>query len=169
MADEEQTEEKSGGKSKLLIFIILGVVLIAVSVGGTIAALKILSPPPPPATEEGAEAEPEEEVKQKAIYYQLKPKIIVNFNARGRQRYIQADMTFLVREQDVVDAIELHMPMIRNTINMVMSGQTYQEIQTAEGKEYMRQQCLLALRENLETEIGKPGIEQVLFTNLVMQ
>ena len=52
---------------------------------------------------------------------------------------------------------------------MIMAGQTYQEVQTAEGKEYMRQQCLMALRENLEAEIGKPGIEQVLFTNLVMQ
>ncbi len=169
MADEEQeTEESSGGKKKMIIFIVLGIVLVAISVGGTIAALKILSPPPP-ATVEDADAEPEEEIKQEAIYYQLKPKIIVNFNARGRQRYIQADITFLVREQDVVDAIELHMPMIRNTINMIMSGQTYQEVQTAEGKEYMRQQCLLALRENLEVEIGKPGIEQVLFTNLVMQ
>lgn len=69
----------------------------------------------------------------------------------------------------MIAAIETHMPMIRNTLNMIIGGQVYQEIQTAEGKELMRQQCLQALRKNLEAEIGKPGIEEVLFTSFVMQ
>jgi len=82
---------------------------------------------------------------------------------------MQASVTLLVREDDVIPAIELHMPMVRNALNMIMGSQVYEDVQTAEGKELMRQQCLQELQRLIEEEIGKPGVEQVLFTNLVLQ
>lgn len=184
MADEEQdgnenttenqnNDDKPAGSGKLkriVLFAILGLILIGISVGGTLTALRYLNPPPALEIVEGEDGQaPQEEVKKKAIYYPIKPEIIVTYSARGRQRYMRADITLLIRDTDVIAAIETHMPMIRNTLNMVMAGQVYQEVQTAEGKEYMRQECLLQLRKNIEAEIGKPGIEEVLFTNIVMQ
>lgn len=174
MADEEnangENAKGSGKLKRIIIFAVIALVLIGISVGGTITALNMLNPPADPSLNEGeVDGEPQAEEKKKAIYYPIKPEIIVNYMARGRQRYMRADITLLVRDPDVISAIETHMPMIRNTLNMVMSGQIYQEVQTAEGKEYMRQECLLQLRTNLEKEISKPGIEDVLFTNLVMQ
>jgi len=52
---------------------------------------------------------------------------------------------------------------------MLIGGQLYEEIQTAEGKELLRQQCLQELQKIMQEEIGKPGVEQVLYTNFVMQ
>ncbi len=183
MADEEEDEgaeegeEKEGGggggKSKLILLIVLGLVVIGASVGGTLLVLSMLKEEPvlEEGMEEGMEGEAamEEEVKKPAIYYPLKPSIIVNFEARGRQRFMQADLTFLIRDDDVIAAIELHMPMIRNALVLLMGGQLYEDVQTAEGKELMRVQCLQEVQRLLEQEIGKPGVEQVLFTNLVMQ
>ena len=62
-----------------------------------------------------------------------------------------------------------HMPLIRNELNMLYSGQVYEELQTDEGREKLRQQSLEAIQKVMRKEIGRPGVEQVLFTNLVMQ
>ena len=179
MADDDQgtTEEapSGGGKKKLILLIIIGLVLIAASVGGTLAFVSMMKgdEPEAAATEEGAEggeaADDSSGPKAQAIYYPLKPPIIVNFEAKGRQRYLQAELTLLTREADVISAIELHMPAVRNALVLLIGGQLYEDIQTAEGKEFLRLQCLEELQNLMQKEIGKPGIEQVLFTNLVMQ
>jgi len=147
-------------------------------VGGTLFAVKMLAPEP--IVEESIEAEAvdedgnpiveEEEVeKGYAIYFPLKPPIIVNFQSRGRQRFLQADITLLTREDDVVDAIETHMPMIRNALVLKFGGQTYEDMQTEQGRELLRQESLEALQNIMLQEIDKTGIEKLLFTNFVMQ
>lgn len=165
---EENNEEQKGisNKKRLILFGSLGLLIIAVSVGATLFAIKMMSEPPEevPVTAEVVDPPP-----PPAIYYPLKPPIIVNFSVRGRQRYLQAELTLMTRENDVISAIELHQPMIRNALVLLIGGQSYAEIQTAEGKELLRQQCLQEIQRLLEQETGKPGIEQVLFTNFVMQ
>lgn len=182
MAEKEQdqgaeAEAGGGGKKKLILLIVLALVLIGVSVGGTLVALNMLGGDEPAATAvaEGGEAVAAEAAaavpatKTPAIYYPLMPSIIVNFNSQGKQRYLQADVSLMVREDDVVAALEQHSAMLQATLLMLFGAQDYNELQTAEGRELLRQQSLEALRQKLEAEIGKPGIEQVLFTNFVMQ
>jgi flagellar FliL protein len=176
MADEEEKEEgqeqgeQSGNKKKLIILAVVCSVLIVVSVVGTMFALDMFSG----AEEEMvnadlAPAKPQAETLKPAIYYPLKPAIIVNFQARGRQRFLQAELTLLVRDEMVIQAVETHMPMIRNSLVMLFGGQTYEELQTAEGKELLQEQAVQQLQALLEQETGKPGVEKVLFTNFVMQ
>ncbi len=172
MAEEEtEKEQKSGGgKKRLLLMVVLGLLIVALSVGGTLFALKVLMPQETTSTAETDEDVVDEEpLPMPAIYFPIKPAIIVNFQVKGRQRFLQAEITLMMREDDVVSAIELHQPMLRNALVILIGGQSYAEIQTAEGKELLRQMCLKELRELIEAEIGKPGIEEVLFTNLVMQ
>lgn len=164
----EDSEKKGGGLKKIIILAVVCLVIAGLSIGGTLAVLKMTQPPPPVAEGEEGEAAVEE-VKKDAIYFPIKPEIIVNYTARGRQRYLRTDITLLIRDVDMIAALETHMPMIRNSLNMIIGGQVYQEVQTAEGKELMRQQCLQELRKLMEKEVGKPGIEEVLFTSFVMQ
>lgn len=172
----EEQEPKKGNKKKIIIFVLLVLLLIGISVGGTLLAVKLLTPPPPveldeegnPITESAEEVE-EVVVKLPAIYFPLKPPLIVNYMSRGRQRFLQADITVMAREDDVIEAVEIHMPRIRNALILLFSGQVYEELQTDEGRELLRQIALTELQQILEEEIGKPGIEKVLFTNLVMQ
>ncbi|GLS24740.1 flagellar basal body-associated FliL family protein [Marinibactrum halimedae] len=176
MADEDQevdAEGGGGGKKKLILLIVVGLLLIVLSVGGTIAVLTMFEDEPPPEMaeggDEGASMEEPSEEKLPALYYPLKPSIVVTFNARGRQRYGQFDITLLTRNDLAIKEIELHMSRIRNDLVMLFSSMDYQEIQTAEGKELLRQQALKSIQKILEEEMGEPAIEQVLFTNLVMQ
>jgi len=173
--DEEQTTEEQaaegeakGGKKKLILLIVIGLLLIGASVGGTITVLKMMQPEPVPAEGEMAEDEVEPPPKP-AIYYPLKPEYILNIDARGRRRFLRLDLTVMIRDEDVVAAIELHRPTVDHTINLIAGGQIFEEVQTAEGKELLRLQLLQELQTLFNKEIGKPGIEQVLFTNFVMQ
>ena len=175
--DVETGEAPAGSKKKIILLAVVGLLLVGVSVGGTLFALKLLSGDTAVTTEveegeegeEGEEVSAEPEIKLPAVYFPLKPPIIANFNVRGRQRFLQADITLKLREPDAVAAVELHMPMIRNALVMLVSGQVYEELQTPEGRELLRQQALTEIQALLQSEIGKPGVEQVLFTNFVMQ
>lgn len=174
--DEQQTNEEnstesnaSGGKKKLILLIVVGLLLIGASVGGTITVLKMMQPEPV-VEEDGELVEEEVELPPKpAIYYPLKPEYILNIDARGRRRYLRLDLTVLTRDDDVIAAIELHRPTVDHTVNLIAGGQIFEEVQTAEGKELLRLQLLQEFQALFEREIGKPGIEQVLFTNFVMQ
>ncbi len=170
--DDQQNNENdaaaSGGKKKLIMLVLVALVLIGASVGGTIAVLKMTQPPAPVAEGEAAE-EVVEAPPRPAIYYPLKPEYILNIDARGRRRYLRLDLTVMTREEDVIAAIELHRPSVDHVVNLVAGGQIFEEVQTAEGKEFLRLQLLQELQALFEQEIGKPGIEQVLFTNFVMQ
>lgn len=178
MADENTAddEQPKSGKKKIILFAVLGILLIGLSVGGTLVAVKFLSPAPEPEVvldEDGNPIDPEQDleevVKSPAIYFPLKPPLIVNYEARGRQRFLQAEVSVMSRDSEVIEAVELHMPRIRNSLILLFSGQVYEEMQTDEGREILRQQVLAEMQNIMEEEIGKPGIERVLFTNLVMQ
>jgi len=75
----------------------------------------------------------------------------------------------MTRDPEVAQAIEAHMPVIRNNLVMLFSGQKYEEVATREGKERLRQQTLAEIQKVLEERIGKPGVEDVYFTAFVMQ
>ncbi len=183
MAEEDNDEATNEGdgeakvsffakNKKLLMLVGVALVLVVISVGGTLAVLNILAPPSPEEEVAAAEDGTAEEAKpalKKAIYYPIKPPILVSYDGRGRQRLLQAEITLLTRDNDVIAAIEMHMPMIRNALVLLMGGRTYEEVQTAEGKELLRVACLQELQRLLEKEIGKPGVEQVLFTGLIVQ
>ncbi|VUD56400.1 hypothetical protein TDB9533_02055 [Thalassocella blandensis] len=168
-AEDASNESQGLGKKKLIVLAILALVIVGASVGGTLTVLKLTGGSDMPEEEQVETPAEEVEVVKKAIYYPLKPPILVTFDAKGRQRYLQAEITLLTRDNDVIAAIELHMPMIRNALVLLIGSQLFEEIQTAEGKELLRVQCLQEIQRLLEKEIGKPGVEQVLFENLVMQ
>lgn len=175
--DRELTEEEQAAaeeaaakkKKRKLIFIVGGLVLVLVLLVGALAAWFFW----PGAAEENAlQDDPVEEVEppeQAAIYYPLREKFIVNYDVRGRQRFLQVEVTLMLRDNGVISAIELHMPRIRNDLIMLFSGQVFEDLQTPEGKELLRQDSLRRVQDILKQEIGKPGVEQVLFTSFVMQ
>lgn len=191
--------ESSQKKKKLFMIIGLAVALVIISIGGTVFALKMLTP----SGETGEEEEAVEEVKvlASAIYQTMKPNFTINFNVKGRQRYLQAELTLMYRDPSIEPLLTLHMPAIRNGLVMLFSGKNFDELQTAEGKEILRTEAL-AIVQNLlikeqealaaankasesddeeeddeDAEKDKepkkapeyPNIEQVLFTNFVMQ
>ncbi len=176
--------DDAGGKKKKKLFLIIGlaVALVAVSIGGTVVALKMLSPAPAATDEKSAAKEEEKPSLEPAIYFDMAPNFTINFNVNGRQRYLQAAITLLYRDPALEALLKLHMPAIRNGLVMLFSGKNFDELQTTEGKETLKAEALeiinnqlkkeqQALAEKSEDDEKKSPstVEQVLFTNFVMQ
>lgn len=167
-------------KKKLFLIVGVAVALVALSIGGTVVALKVLSPTPP-AGEAAAEEENTETALAPAIYYEMTPNFTINFNVNGRQRYLQAAITLLYRDPLLEELLKLHMPAIRNGLVMLLSSKNFEELQTNEGKEILRGEALEIIRSQLQKEqealvasgqseeVSPANVEQVLFTNFVMQ
>jgi flagellar FliL protein len=163
-------------KKKLILLGGLGVVLLALAGGGTWFVLNMAGGKKPEAAAEataehgeGEHAEEKGGPKKTSIYESLDPAFLANYLVNGRQRYLQMSLSVLAREQEGIDGVHAHMPLIRNRIVMILSGETFEGLQSDEGRVQLQQKLLAGIQEILQKETGKPGIEQVFFTNLVMQ
>ena len=178
-ADADANADAKKKKKKLFLIIGLAVLLIVISIGGTVVALKVLAPPPPAGA--AAEAERAASTLLPAIYYEMTPNFTINFNVNGRQRYLQAAITLMYRDPLLEELLKLHMPAIRNGLVMLLSAKNFDELQTSEGKEALRAEALEIIRGQLQKEqealvargdseeVSAANVEQVLFTNFVMQ
>jgi len=188
---DDAAAEAKKKKKKLFMFIGLAVLLVVISVGATFFIVSKMMGSKHAGDEASAESsEPAEAAATPAIYYPMKPNFTVNFDVNGRQRFLQVELTLMYRDPAVVATLELHMPAVRNSLVMLLSSQVFDELQTAEGKEKLRAaalqsvQDIIAKEESASAEKSKekddekakenskkpqPNIEQVLFTQFVMQ
>ncbi|MFT7128245.1 MAG: flagellar FliL protein [Gammaproteobacteria bacterium] len=168
--DQAGTEPAGGSKKKLIIIIIGALLVIGAAVGGTLFILGFFDGDSS-GDEDVAEVVDENVIDKPspAIYFPIKPSFIINFQSRGRQRYLQTDVILMTRDPAMFTGLQEHLPLIKNKLVMLFGGEVYEELQTDEGRELLRQKALEAVKEITEQELGKSDIEQILFTNFVMQ
>lgn len=173
MAKKDQTppfpdgQAPGKGKLKLIILIALAFLLaVGLSVGGT---WFFLSKHAKPAEAEAKAEESAAPTKKQAIYEILAPSFVVNFNQNGRQRYLQVAVALMGRDQAQMDALREQMPLVRNQLVMLFSSQNFDSLVTPVGKEMLRQQATSSLQELAKKATGQLTVEQVLFTNFVLQ
>jgi flagellar FliL protein len=175
MADDQApaAEEGSEKKSSKLKWIIIGIVaLLIVGGGGAAATFFLLSDDSATEAEEAAPAEP---VRAEAIYTKVrtmegKPMFVVTLQSQDkRPHYMQLYVEAKSRDQAVADALKLHMPLVVSRLNNLFSTQDFRVLQSLEGKQNLRDNATDLVREIMQEKIGKPGVETILFTNLVMQ
>lgn len=167
--DVSADDGAKGGKAKLIIIIVAAVLVLAVGGG---AAYFLLSD-----SSEDEAAVATEEVSQDvgaatsgpAIYLKLDPAFVVDFIVGGKQRYLQLNLTVKSRDQGQIDAIKIHMPLIRNSLVLLFSSQEFNELQSTEGKLALKLSAVESINTILQQETNAGGVEDVLFTNFVMQ
>ena len=159
-------EGKSGGKKKLIIIILLVLVLVG---GGAAAYFLFFSGSDDTAGGESAESGEVVSSSEPSSYLALDPPFVIDFMVDGRQRYVQLNMAVKSKNINQIHDVTIHMPLIRNSLVLLFSSQSFADLQTAEGKESLKKASLDAINGILEQETGQGGIDAVLFTNFVMQ
>jgi flagellar FliL protein len=156
----------SKSKLKLIIIAVVALLLaIGLSVGATWFVMHRAQSQAAPAVA----AADDPTVKHPAVYEPLTPAFVVNFNQNGRQRYMQVSITMLARNAADMEALKVHMPVIRNNLVMLFSGIPFDSIATPIGQEMLRQKATASVQEVAQKELGKTVVEQLLFTNFVLQ
>lgn len=103
-------------------------------------------------------------------YMEIKPALITNFGGSGPIRFLKAEITLRVgKSPDTREAVAHHMPRIRHELIMLLSRQNGADLESMEGKDKLRQDALLAIQKFLEVEAGKKMVDDLLFTNFVIQ
>ncbi|MGB5180257.1 MAG: flagellar basal body-associated FliL family protein [Gammaproteobacteria bacterium] len=151
---------------KKIILIAVGVLLLAGIGVGTMLFLK----EDPPADELAAEAAAEKLSKAAdPIYQGLDPDFVVAFQDPKTVRFLKLSIEVMARDDDVIEAVKLHMPAIRDSIIILLSSKSETSLLDTDGKEQLRKEVLAAVQAVLTENTGSPGVEAVYFTNLVMQ
>ncbi|MBK1716707.1 flagellar basal body-associated FliL family protein [Thiocystis violacea] len=188
MADKKKavkTEAAPGEKapSNKLKWILLGLILLLVLGGGGGAAYYFLihkaADPAEETSGEATEAEAEAPAHAPAhapaipaqaplIYHKLE-NFTVNLASPGPVRFLRTSLSIVTQNEAVIAALDKHMPMIRNDVLALLASQEFAVINTADGKQALREQLKQTIT-GLLVKSGEPSaIQDVLFTDLVMQ
>ena len=166
---EEQAETgtaKSGGTAKLLLVSLVVSLVMSSAVGAAVYFL--LQDGGSDAVADEASAEEDAKPSGPPIYHELEESFIVNLSEQ-RGRFLQVSVELMTRNEEVVAAVDRHMPIIRNNLLILFSTQTLEDISTREGKEALRVAALEEVKAILEKR-GEPNdVEEVFFTSLVVQ
>lgn len=178
--DSEAEEEKGSTPSKMkkiIIFATAGILVVGLAVGATLyftgviggdAATEEVSKEA--ASEDVAEEETTEmEAATDTMYHKFKPAFVVNFEDKGKLRFLQIDLSVATKLPSVIDALKNHEPVIRNNLVLLYSSQKADELNSVEGKELLRKQTREAIQKIMKDNIGNPGIDEVFFTGFVVQ
>ncbi len=158
--------EAAPKKSKKLIIIIAAVVLLLGGGGG--AYFFLLAPAPQELGEDGEAIV--EAPSGPMLYLDMSPAFIVSYPFQGRQRYLQASLSVMSRDQEALDAVVEHMPVIRHNLLNLFTAQMLEVAESpSSGIEELRNLATEEVKAVLHHEIGRDGIEEVLFTSFVTQ
>ena len=104
-------------------------------------------------------------------YVELQPTFITNFGVSdsGHLHYIKADVTVRVSNKEAEYAARYHLPALRNSLVMLFSRQDESTVSSSAGRETIKVEALQELREILEAEEGEGFIDDLMFTNFVVQ
>lgn len=173
-ADDEVAVPKRGHKLLLVILVFLGLVVLA---GGYTGAAWFMQWPPfepkAPSVEEIAAAKAAEAAREaerhRDLYVKFDAPFTFNLNYNKRPHSAQVDLVLVVSGSDNEALAKKHIDLLSSTALQVLSDQAYEELLQPTGREQLRLRLLDTLRGKM-TEVAKaPVIEQVLYTDFVMQ
>ncbi|WP_018994977.1 flagellar basal body-associated protein FliL [Thioalkalivibrio sp. ALJ2] len=162
MAEKEVElgEEGAGNKGKKgLLWIVILLVLVFAGAGAA-AAWFFLSG--------GGEEETGEEGPAERHYHGLEP-MTVNIDGPGRIRYLRLELSVVTTDPEVIEALERHMPAVRNDVLGLLGEKHYDDLNTRDGKESLAEELREAIAEILEERDAPHDVEAVRFNELVMQ
>ena len=165
MADNKEApeEEAKGGKKKLIIIIVGALLLVGIGVG---VALMFLGGDEPAATDEVVEeAKPE---KGDPTYVEFKP-FTVNLGPDDPVGFLQVQIHVLTYFSEVAEELEVHKPLIRNNLTLLFGEQSSADIRLPDGKKELQKKVKESVQQVIK-EYGNGGeIDNIFFTNFVMQ
>lgn len=107
--------------------------------------------------------------KPPPLYQTMEPSFVVNLDEADHARFLQVQIEVMARNSDALEAVSRYNPRIRNALLLLFGQQHVADLGSREGKEKLQASVLAEIQKILTEETGRPGIEAIYFTSLVMQ
>lgn len=163
-AAETEAQQAPGGKKKLIFIIVGALLLVGLSVGATVMLVG-------GGGDENAEAAVEEEpkpAKGDPTFIELKP-FTVNLDPQDPVGFLQIQIQILTYFSEVAEELDTHKPLIRNNLTLLFGQQKSEDLRTPQGKAELQARVLESIQQVI-TQYGSGGeVDNVFFTNFVMQ
>jgi flagellar FliL protein len=161
--DVEEEQEPQPKKS-FLKFIILGVIVIAVGTGGYLGwDLLVKGKKEGPKTPKSRPQIRREEV---GMIYPLESFIVNLMDKAGLgKRYLKVKIILEIGGEEAKKVVDGQKPRLRDTILLLLSSQSFKEINTMEGKLELKQ----ALLSRINQALGEGIVQRIYFTEFVVQ
>ncbi len=178
MADEIESRTRKRSRSKrVLIIVVIFLLLILLGGGGYLgyAWMKHLPPfePMGPTPEEIAlekaqqDAQMENEITE---YFVTFPQgFTFNLQAGDKKHMMQIEVALVVIGSENERLARDHLPLISSVISEIAAQQQYEALIAQSGRQRLKRILLEGIRSRLSGVIHEPVVEQVLFTNFVIQ
>lgn len=150
------TEAPAKPKSKKLLFILIGLVVVGLlGAGGALFILKKNT-----ATDDGAEEDAHAEVAHASpgtppTFLPLE-NMVVNLADPGGNRFAQLGITMQLENAKTGEDMKAFMPAIRNSILLLISQRTSEEMLLVEGKEKLSRDIIAAISKEMGYELDEP-------------
>lgn len=162
--DTQETEEQpAGGKKKLILIVVGALLLVGISVGVTVVLLG--------GQDKGVDSAAVEEIKPEKgdpDYFVLKP-FTVNLDPEDPVGFLQIQIQVLTYYSEVAADLEKHTPLIRNNLTLLFGQQKSTELRSPEGKQALQKKVHERIQEIIEKYGSGGEVDNVFFTNFVMQ
>lgn len=90
-------------------------------------------------------------------------------NLQGKRHYLRADIQLLVDTKENADKIKAHMPAIRHALIMLFSNREPVQTAAVQEREKLRQAALAEVIRTLEKYGAEIGLEDLFFTDFMVQ
>ena len=159
---------------KKMIMIVGGaLILVGASVGGTL----FLAPKPPVAAVDAdgnpivsaAAGTAPLAVPLERFYYNIHPEFVINFEGNSSPKFLMLEMTAATSDEKAHNAIDDHIPELRNNLLMMLGEQNSKELKTTLGKDALRVKAQEIVEELVTKHYGPGRVTDVFFTRFVMQ
>lgn len=168
--DEAVTEEEGDAaarKKKKLLIIGGAVALLVVIAAG--AAFFLLG-----GKKEGESADAEAEAAAAAppppaMYAPLGDGFTITLASADKPRYMKLAISVMSHDKAAIDELAVHAPLVRSRLVGLLGASDFEKLRTDEGKKALQADVLKTVQDVLQAETGKPGVEQVYFTEFVLQ
>ena len=167
--NQEEEKKEGGGNSKLLLIVIIVLLLILLIVGGLVAYF-LLSSGDEEQPNQPQEKQKVEKKKKASDLTEIGPiypldQFIVNLVSNNSSRYLKCKIDLELDAPELQQEVDKKLPAIRDLIIRILSSKTVEEIQTAKGKEKLKEEIKRKINEILTT--GE--IRHVYLTEFVIQ
>jgi len=107
---------------------------------------------------------------KRSLYYSLSPAFVSNFGrSESKLAFVKAEVSLKIENEELLEKVKNNEPLVRHEIVMLLSSQTKEQMTGQGAQESIRMAALSRVKEALAEEIGKTGVQDLLFTSFVLQ
>lgn len=165
MAEETNAQQETQPKKSFARFLILGFVVVVLGAGGFLGWNHLKGKKSEAETRKVATSKAEKKERERIVF--PLESFIVNLSDRAGlgKRYLKVTLALEVSDGEKKKMVERYNAELRDTILLLLSSQSFNEIRTMDGKLELKQ----ALLARINHALGGQVVQRIYFTEFVVQ